>query len=799
MKIENMNSAVPSQEEDVDIKKIIFILLRQWYWFALFGALGFCGAIIYNNLSIQKYSISTSVLIPEKSSGLDMKELFEGTISQPGNNIVNQIEIIKSYSTVYETLHNLNWETCWYKKDLLVWKGIFNREPFTIHEQGNFTNPKDIPVFITPISETTYKISVNSEIRRSSGSERVNFNAEAFYGKVFSNDYFQFVLNKKENITLTDKDNFYFVFNDLNKSTLTYQRRISATLKDKNSDIIVCSIEGEDPVREGKFLNELINVLIAGKMKLQNEAQQRSLDFINQQLSEISDSLNLASNRYANFRSENNIIDIGSEAMMVLTQLGEIESQQAKSQMQLDYFKGLLVYLNDTADYKKVVSPSVVGVDDLTLNSLVMRLSELYSRRQMVLFSAKENTPSLLLIDNELLQTKTGLIENLRNLISNSTQLINSLRKQKESIDQQLNKLPHKEQQLINIQRQFELTNEIFTFLLKKSAEINIAIASNIPDVLIIDIARPETATPIGFKRKLVLILGFILGLFLPLLLILIKSFFDDRIRSQEDIENKTNLPILGNVMHNISKSDLIVYDNPKSVIAESFRGLRTNLQFVLTGTMGKVISVHSTIPGEGKSFISINLATIHAMNDKKVVIIGADLRRPKLHKIFDMKNDIGLSTYLIGYNTLDEIIKATPVPGLSFIPSGPIPPNPAEILGRPSMNVLLDELKSKFDYIIIDNAPVSLVTDGIIVGLQSDLNIFILRYGYSHKYQIEEINQYSENQKIKNIALVINDIKVNSFGYTYYKHYQYEYYHNVYYAEEQKSYKKYLKKKIKG
>jgi len=247
-----------------------------------------------------------------------------------------------------------------------------------------------------------------------------------------------------------------------------------------------------------------------------------------------------------------------------------------------------------------------------------------------------------------------------------------------------------------------------------------------------------------------------------------------------------------------LSKSDLVVHENPKSNIAESFRALRTNLQYMLTGPLGKVISIHSTNPGEGKSFSAINLSAILAVNNKKVLLIGADLRKPRLHKVFKLSNENGLSTYLIGVDTIDQIIMPTAIENLSFLPSGPIPPNPSEILGKPEMKILLDSVRSRFDYIIIDNAPTAMVTDGHLVGHLSDLNIFILRYGFSKMHQIDLINQYVEQKTIDSVAILVNDIKINSFGNSYYKYYQYEAYQKSYYSAEDEGVKSYHSKKKK-
>ena len=780
-------------EESFDIKKIFFLIKRQWHWFALFGALGIILAYGYTKLTKQNYVVSTSILIPEKSNGLNMKNIFQGVVESPKNNVYNQIEIIKSYYTINQTLLNLNWRTSWYTRDLFVWREIYKQEPFDVQEKANFINAKGIPIYITTTSGDNYLISVNAKINQGSGTKEIKFESSGVYGRPFENKYFSFTLLKKVNNLESPRGKFYFVFNDLNDATMSYQNKLTASLNDKKSDIVVCTVTGEEPEKEVEFLNELIKVYAEGQMNFQNEAQRRSLEFINAQLSGISDSLDTAGTKFSDFRSRNNIIDIGAQGKLVMDNLKEIETERVKSQMQLDYFQNLLKY--NTSDLNKLVAPSVVGIQDVSLNALVLKLGELYNRRQVISFSAKENNPTLLMIDKELNQTRAQLNENLKNLIDNATSNINSQKDRQASISVQLNKLPQKEQQMVNIQRQFNLTNEIYTFLLQKRAETNISLASSMPDVQIIDIARPDSASPVGFGRLKIMVIGLMLGFALPLSLILLINYFDDHLRSQKDLEKRTSLPILGNIIHNQSGSDLAVYENPKSTIAESFRALRTNLQYMLTGSLGKVISIHSTNPGEGKSFSAVSLSIILAVNNKKVLLIGADLRKPRLHKAFDLSNEKGLSTYLIGVDALDQILLPTIVENLLLLPSGPIPPNPAEILSKPEMKELIDSVRSRFDYIIIDNAPSAMVTDGHIVSHLSDLNIFILRYGFSHLHQIEMINQYASTKTIDNLSILVNDIKTNSFRNSYYKYYQYESYQKSYYSEEEDKGKKKQKK----
>ena len=784
-------------EEGFDFKSILFLLVRQWHWFLLFGALGLAGAYLFTKLTKPVYTVTTSIMIPEKSTGVgvDMKNLFQGVVDQPQNNIYNQIEIITSYAPINQTLINLKWGISWYRKDLFIWNGIYKQEPFEVQEAPNFINLRGLAIYITPTSDQTYKISMNGEVKINSILTSVKFEGKGTYGTPFINQYFNFTLLKKPNIDKIPEGQYRFVFNDLNQTTLGYQKKLKAILKTKNSDIIQCSIQGDEPLKDGEFLNELLKVYIGNKMDLQNEAQKRSLDFINAQLTGISDSMNSAGTRYTDFRAKNNVIDLDAEGTLVMNNLKDIESQKAQSQMQLDYFHNILTYLNEPGNQKQLISPSVVGIEDPMLNSLVVKLGELYNRRQIVSFSTKENNPALALIDKELIQTRSQLTENLRNLIDNASKSINSLKDRQASISLELNKLPEKEQQMIDIQRQFNVTNELYTFLLKKRAETNITLASSVPDVQVIDIARPDAAILNGLPRSLILLIGLILGIGLPLAFIAMMKVFDAKIRTQEDIENNTKIPIIGNIMHDLSGITLIVNENPKSVISEAFRTFRTNLQYMLNETQGNVISVQSTHPGEGKSFVSVNLASILAMNDKKVLIIGVDLRKPKLHHTFDASNEKGLSTFLIGYDSLEEVIIQTSVKNLFLMPSGPIPPNPAELLGKQEMKDMLDNVRATYDYVILDNAPVSYVTDGIITGQLSNLNIFVLRYGVSRKQQLEMIKYYDDNQIISHLALLVNDIKLNAFGYSYSKYaryeayYSYSYkksYHNTYYSSDE-------------
>ena len=788
------------EAENIKFIKIFYRMLGQWYWFIIFGTIGLAGAYAYSRFTKPVYSVYNSILVPQKSNGIDMKDLFSGDLGMGQNTtqINNQIEILKSSFTIKKTLHRLNWRTSWFKQKNFIWNGLYKKEPFDVQEPLGYINPGNIKIYLTTGLNDSYTVSANGKMFKDGTTININFEETGKFDRPFKNEYFSFTLLRKVNIIEPSGEKYYFVFNDLKQNTLEYQTRLNAALKDEGNEIIVFSIKGEEPCRESDFLNELIDVYIAQKLDLENQALRQSLNFIETQLSSISDSVSIASTKYTDYRAKNSIINLGEEGTLVMNNLKELESQRAQNQIQLDYFKNVLSYLEASGDLTKIVSPSVVGIQDPSLTALVTKISELYNRKQILSFSAKPNNPTLIMIDKELTDTRNRLNENLRNLIDNATKSINSLKDREYSINTQLNRLPAKEQQMINIQRQYNITNDVYNFLLQKRAEVNISLASSISDVQIIENADPAYANPVSKSRTVILSIGLFMGLLLPALFIFLDDFFDNKIRTQEDVENNTQLPIVGNIMHNPDGSELSVFKNPKSTIAESFRELRTNLEFMLPGTQAKVVSIHSTNPGEGKTFNAINVGTILAMNDNKVLLIGADMRKPQLHKTFKIANKSGLSTYLIGIDDFEQVISPTEIDNLSILASGPIPPNPAEILSKPAMKELIDQARSQFDYIIIDNAPVGLVTDGIITSRLSDLNIFILRFGVSHKLQLEIINQFAVTKKVTNIGLIVNDIKANSFGKGYYKYYQYEAYKKKYYAEDETVKKSRWKKKGK-
>ncbi|MCX6240026.1 MAG: polysaccharide biosynthesis tyrosine autokinase [Bacteroidia bacterium] len=754
------------QEQPLNIKEFLFRILSKWYWFAICGFLGLSLAWINNRYLVSIWRVEATVLISDESKNTGVDNLFERLSLGKSVNMDNQIGLLKSYNLILQTIENLGWRTSWIGVGRILDREYYKNEPYKVIEPDGVVNPSYIPIYVNVISEDRYRIKYKFNQTIGGKVSIVEINQEGKLSVPFISPIFRFTLEKGPG-KLEPATTYYFRFNNTNDMTLGYQGKLSVNVTTKTSEILKLSVMGSQPEREVDFLNKLTNVYIQFGLREKNRTSENTVLFIDNQLAGIADSLRIAGQSVTNFRTENQIVNLSQEGDLVIRKLEALESEKAISDMRLIYYRNLRSYITSANGMKQAVSPSVIGITDPTLNNMVLKLSELYSRREVLSYSALDKNPALLMLDNEIQSTRNSLGENLTNLETNAETELKNLKIRIEEVNKSVAQLPKTEQKMINIKRRFDVNNDLYTFLLTKRAEAAITRASNVADAQIIDEARLETSGIIGPDKQNNLLIGLMIGLGLPLIIILLLDFFNDTIKNREEVERATSIPIVGMIGHNIYDKEFAVTEHPRSAISESFRGLRTNLQYILREQEQNVIGIHSAIPGEGKSFISLNLACIMAMNNKKVLLVAVDMHKPRLNLIFGMDHhQDGLSTYLINQNKFSEIVRPTLVENLSYVSSGPIPPNPAELLENGGFERFITEARVAFDFVILDNPPVSIVTDGIISGRYSDTNLFLVRQGYSHKPQLKFIDQLATKNTMQQICIVINDIEAVSYGY---------------------------------
>ena len=533
-----------------------------------------------------------------------------------------------------------------------------------------------------------------------------------------------------------------------------------------------------------------MDVYIRYGLENKNQTADSTISFIENQLLIIMDSLALAEKKLEVFRKDNRFIDISSEGNYIQNRLGQFESEKATFELQLRYYQYLDNYLESKDTAGSIISPSVMGITDQVLLRLVSEFSEIQKQIAEVGYTLNREQSAYALINRQLEQTRLALKENVNNGLASLRLSIAEVNDRIVELEKDLSNLPSTERQLINIERDFDLNNTVYTYLLEKRSESEIARASNVSDNRIIDKAAWHSTSIIKPQKKKNILIALIFGLVTPALALIILDFLNDKILDGKDVERRTKVPVIGYISHCEGNVDLPVIEKPGSTLAESFRSIRTAIKYYVNDGEVKVIGVTSTISSEGKSFVSSNLAAIIAMLGKKVLLVGLDLRKPKLYKIFDNIADVGMSTYLSGNSTYEEVIMSTNIDNLFLAPAGAIPPNPSELIESERMQIFMDRAKDEFEYIIFDTPPIGIVSDTMLLAPYVNINLFIVRQRYSSRNTLDLIDRLHKQDRFKNMVIVINDIKLSGYyGYgirygSYTDRYGYNYYGRGYYSK---------------
>ncbi len=789
-----------TQSGSTDIKKFLSKLVSNWYLFVISFILIIGIVVIINYYSAPTYSETTTLIISDDSKQtLGAESLVQSFSFKMTNNIQNEIGIIKSNSITKRTLNGLNFTISYYKQ--IRWasnisfpflkRNIYKDSPIVVIPDsiGNQTYNKKFKIKI--LSRKKFNLSFKSKLPN---NQEVEIDEEFLFGQPIKSSFFNFTINLSNKYS-PDLDNqksdifiydFFFKMNKANELTKYYRDALKISFLFKDASILELKLKGNHPQKITDYLNKLTDTYLLAELEQKNQIANSTIEFIDRQISGISDSLETAENNFQEFRSSHNIINISAEGTYTMKKMEDLVNEKGQYERMVQYYDYLFEYIEGKNDFKDVIVPSTMGVEDAMLNSLVTRLSDLHSKRAIISLSVREKSPQIKQYNKEIENTRNALLENVRNIVKSTRIAIDGLDKQIAQVEQEMKMLPKTERELINYKRSFTLNDNIYTFLLQKRSEAGIALASNVSNHRILDRAKPENTLKVSPNAKLNYFIGILLSLLFPIGLISLQDFFNSKITDQYSVEDHTTIPIIGYVTHQKSTKKGTVYDRPKTSVAEAFRAIRTNLQFLLVDHHDiPIIGVTSSIAGEGKTFCSTNIAAIVSMSNKRTLVVGMDLRKPQTHNLFEISNTKGLSNYLIHDATFDEIVIPTHIPKLYITPAGPIPPNPSELIETDRMKSFFKEAKKHFDVIILDTPPIALVTDAVIISRYTDAMIFVLRHNYSDKHAIRFINNLYEQKKLKNLSLLINDIRIPHYIANYNYGYGYGYKNGSGYYEE--------------
>ena len=644
----------------------------------------------------------------------------------------------------------------------------------------------EVPIQLEILSERTFKLTqeesgfmdFNSAI--AAGDESI-YNKTFSFGEVVESAKSKFIVH----LVNPARTNEQLVFQLRNPSTLedNYARSVQVALQNEYSSVLRLSTTTKVVEKGRDYINALMESYIDYDLNEKNKIQENTLAFIEEQLGFLEDSLNKKERELQDFKVENKLLDVSAEFSNILGKMNTLDEMNAEIDYQLEYFEQIRSYMEQKSkDFSDVIAPSVIGVPDPLLNGLIQTLVTLSQDRRKLLATVNENHPEVLKIDVQMEKVQDALFENVVNLIANTKQKKSSIQRDIRIYDTEFSTLPESESEYSGIFREFKLRESLYTYLLEKRAEAGIAMASNVSDNAILDAARRGTL--IFPKKQQNYGLAIVLGLLLPFGFVVVRDMFDDTIKDQRDLKKHFMIPQLGIVGYSQKDTNKVVMDFPKSAVAESFRSLRSAITYLASGKNTKKILVTSSVSGEGKTFTSLNLASAMALGSKKTVVVGGDLRRPKLASYFGESDKIGLSTYLIGKVEADEIVKPTAHENLWFVPSGVIPPNPAELLQTARLTDFLDYLDTRFDVVVFDTPPMGLVSETIDLMRLFDINLYVVRQNYTFKDHLVMINDLFNNKQVKNVYGVFNGI-VNS-GY-HYEGYNYGYGNTYLYSQNNK------------
>ncbi|OYY57303.1 MAG: capsular biosynthesis protein [Sulfurovum sp. 28-43-6] len=550
---------------------------------------------------------------------------------------------------------------------------------------------------------------------------------------------------------------------------------VSVEQLSRYSTILQISYADNVALRAQEFANALASAYIEQNIDKKTQEATRKLTFVDDQLKKITENLKGSAVKLEEFKISSNTVNLSSKAENIIRQMSENESKLAEITIEEEMLQTLYKQVQSGQNLESIVAVGSVGGQ--SLSSMIKELQDAILKKKALRQDYTEMYPEVRKLSDSIGQLKKVIISTIKNLRNSIKERKALFEKSIAEKQKELNQLPADERMYGQLQRKFVVNEKIYSYLLEKRSETAIIKASTVSKNRIIDRALlPEF--PIKPKRKLIVLVGLILGLILGIALAFLREFLDDRIKEEEDVTKHTNVPILGNIPHiKESNEKVFVSSSPKSAIAESFRNLRTNLQFMAKGTQGHVIAVTSTVGGEGKTTVCINLGAIMSMSDKKTVILNLDMRKPTLHQRFGLTNEHGMSTLLAGRTKLADAIQHTEYANLDVISSGPVPPNPSELIQSELMEKILEKLREVYDVVILDTPPVGLVTDARTLMHFADTSIYVVRAGYSKKVFLKNVEKISTFKDISGLGILLNDAKMHKNNYGYGYGYGYGYY----------------------
>ena len=762
-------------EEKINYQELLFRYIIHWPWFVASVLVCLIGAWVYLHFQTPVYQVSASIMIKDDKKGsgsTDLENLGIGGVITSTQSIDNEIEILRSKTILKEVVNNLELYITYYDEDEFPEKELYQTSPvivnLTAQEADKLPGSALLAMKLSPegVLDVNLKVGLNEYNQRFEKLPAVLPTDAGTFGFALKDS-----LSGGQMEGYKGERHIRAVVSRPFGVAKGYQGALSIAPTSRTTSVAVVSLMNTNIQRARDFINKLMEMYNRNTNNDKNEVAEKTREFINERIKIIDEELGSTEDKLEAFKRNAGLTDISSDAQLAVSGNAEYEKRRVDNGTQINLVRDLIKYINNPLNEYELL-PGNIGLSDAGLTTQIGRYNELIIERKRLLRTSTESNPMIVNLDTSIRAMKSNVQAAINGTLQGLLIVKADLEREAGRFSRRISDAPGQERQYVSIARQQEIKAGLYLMLLQKREENAITLAATANNAKIID-EPVATGGPLSPKPNMIYMIALVLGVGLPVGVIFLIGLTKFKIEGRGDVEKLTRLPIVGDVpLTNEKAGSIAVFENQNTLMSETFRHIRTNLQFMLENDQ-KVILVTSTVSGEGKSFISSNLAISLSLLGKRVVIVGLDIRKPGLNKIFNIpRKEQGITQYLSNpeKNLMDFVQPSDVSKNLYILPGGIVPPNPTELLARDGLDKAIETLKKNFDYVILDTAPAGMVTDTLLVGRVADLSVYVCRADYSRKAEFTLINELAADNKLPNICTVINglDLQKKKYGYYY-------------------------------
>ena len=780
-----MSTQTQTNPDEINFAEIFRVIRRYKLSIVTLTIIATLLAAVFAYFSPNIYSSSATIFIKESNKNPN-EDILNKALGMQGANIDNEVAILQSHTIASKALNELNIGTRYYYKHNLKTLELYQDTPFIVSHNYLTKNAKASVFHIKPLDKESFRLVIEPSLKQKAvnfikskistipeDQKLITYNGIHHYNEEIQTQWFSIKVQKVYDYD--DKD-YAFTIQENSKMISFIQNSLSVTPVSKEATMLTITFQDNIAKRAVDVINALNKAYISDELSMKTLSAKKTLEFLDQQIAAINKTLQKSAKNLENYKSKNLVVTLSEKATITTGKLSDLESKLYELNMQENFFQNIASYIKTHDDIDGLNLSGAENANPI-ISNLLIKIQEQTSLKKSLLIDYTEQHPDVIKITQSITSLKKTLKQTIDSSIRNLQEQKASLQHTIEKHKKDLEALPEQERKLTTLTRSFVVNEKVYSYLLQKRAETAILQSSTVSETRVIDPAVLADK-PIKPKRLFIVIVGLILGIIIGIMQALLRAKLDNTVKTIEDIENTSTLPVYGVVPEFDPK------DKNNSAFKEALRVVRTNIEFIQNSDKSKLVTVTSSIPMEGKTTIISEIAKIVAKTHKKAIILDLDMRRAKLHEKFALENPKGMSTLLAGKDTINDVIQHSEEDNLDVITAGPTPPNPSELIMSTKMNKIIEFLLTKYDYVFLDTPPIGLVSDAMMLLKVSDLNLFILKANFSKKEFIGSIERLVEDHKLHNSGIILNQVKFDKksgygFGYGYGYGYSNEYYKN--------------------